>query len=274
MTKVPDYRGHLAVTGLGSLWITGVVALARGADPDHSDGADRSTRPARPGTRRQPSAARAPHGAVRARTGWRSARLTWRPGAARPGGTTSWLPRRRGERAERHQPHRDLRASLQLQRHPAERVVLPGERPGVTQPAGAAQTFVLEPLCTPARRRPCTSRATSGAPGPGAPPDLAHPAGPARADRKPATAAARCPPGSAGAGMRRSRAGVLITSRRSGRCSQQELAQPAGRGRVSQPGSQLDGERSHFGLGVPCVRGEEEFPGRGTHGPRPVPDGD
>ena len=40
------------------------------------------------------------------------------------------LPRHRGQRAERHQPHRDLRAALQHQRHPAERVVLPGELAG------------------------------------------------------------------------------------------------------------------------------------------------
>jgi hypothetical protein len=65
-----------------------------------------------------------------------------------------------------------------------------------------------------------------------------------------------------------------ITSRRRGRGSQQELAQPADTGTGSQPGSHLDGERSHFGLGVPCVRGEEEFPGRGAHGPRPVADRD
>ena len=37
------------------------------------------------------------------------------------------LPRHRRQRAERHQPDRDLRASVQHQRNPAERMVRPGE---------------------------------------------------------------------------------------------------------------------------------------------------
>ena len=66
------------------------AAVARRADPDHPGRPGRRARPARPGARRQPPAARAHHVAQHAGgRGRRSARPTRRPGAARPGGTTS-----------------------------------------------------------------------------------------------------------------------------------------------------------------------------------------
>ena len=153
---------------------------------------------------------------------------------------------------------------------------------------------------------PWTSR--HPAPDPGAPPDLAHPARPAcTAGWKPANAAARRPPGSAGAGM----TAVAGPGTKDPRSARQRCAgsAAAASGRSSARGtSHHDSVRDNFTAkragqpagsslselvagefpsraviwtasarisGWACrARGEEEFPGRGAHGPRPVPDGD